>query len=153
MTLTITSLRTDFRRTPVGNMRDQEVPYIIFNCTFRVTDDPLFKDQAVGEASDYCRNLAVDDPKRYEDWIENDWSMKGYDGFRNVWTLQDKTWEYLEKFDTFWLREWIADCSVTRAIIEEIAYFKENGKLPTVYRGTDEGTILRHLRTLDTYWD
>lgn len=153
MTLKITSLRADFRQTPVGNMRNQEVPYIIVNCTFRITDDSTFKNLAIGEASDYCKNLAVDDPKRYEDWIENHWSMNGYDGFQRVWILQDRTWEYLEKFDTFWLREWVADCSVTRAILADLEFYKREGRLPDVYRHTDEGTILRHLRTLDRYWD
>ena len=59
----------------------------------------------------------------------------------------------IEKFDTFWFREWIADSSVTRAILDEIDYYQLFGKLKSVYRHSDVGIILQHLRTLHSYWD
>jgi formylglycine-generating enzyme required for sulfatase activity len=49
--------------------------------------------------------------------------------------------------------EWVADCSVTRAIISDLEHYKNHGMLPTVYRTIDEGIILQHLRTLHSYWD
>ena len=145
MSIQITSLRVDYR--------GEEVPYAIFNCTFRITDDENLWGEAKSASEEYTKNLSVDDPERYEEWVMKSWSMRGYDGFQRVWTLQDPVWQHIEKFDTFWLREWISDCPGTRAIISELEYFREHGKLPTVYRGTDEGTILRHLRTLHSYWD
>jgi hypothetical protein len=85
-----------------------------------------------------------------------DWDLNShtpYPGYGRAWTHQDPVWQYLEKFDTFWLREWVADCPVTRAIIADLEFYREHGKLPTVYRTIDEGIILQHLRTLQTYWD
>lgn len=70
-----------------------------------------------------------------------------------TWTYHDPSLVYLEKFDTFWLRECVSDCPVTRSIIEELSHYKETGKLLHKYRFTDGSVILRHLKTLDAYWD
>jgi hypothetical protein len=150
MTLTITNLRVDERKGEV-------VPYLIINCCFRV--DPDVNDgylwaQAKGDSEEYRQVLTIDDPEKYEHWIGHEWDFNtGYPGYGKAWTHEDPSWQYIEKFDTFWLKEWVADCPVTRAIIADLKYYKENGKLPTVYRSIDEGIILHHLRTLHAYWD
>ena len=151
MTLTITSLRVDERGT--------EVPFLIVNCTFKCDKDPESYDflqvQAKGDSEEYRKVLTIDDPEKYLEFIM-DWDLNSrtpYPGYGRAWTHQDPVWQYIEKFDTFWFREWIADCPVTRAIVSDLAYYKEHGKLPTVYRSIDEGIILQHLRTLQSYWD
>jgi hypothetical protein len=147
MTLTITSLRADHRSGVKS-----EVPYVIFNCTFRIKDDEHLHGAAKAESESYTKVLTIDDPKRYEEWIHTNW-LRDYPGWGRAWTMQDPVWYYIEKFDTFWFREWISDTPVTRAIINELDYYRFFGKLPTVIRGTDEGAVLRHLRALDSYWD
>ena len=149
MTLTITSLRV--------NERGTEVPFLVVNCTFKCDKDPESYDflwtQAKGDSEDYRQVLTIDEPEKYEASLLT-WDFKTrYSGYGRAWTHQDPVWQYIEKFDTFWLREWIADCPVTRAIVSDLAYYKEHGKLPTVYRSIDEGIILQHLRTLQSYWD
>ena len=157
MTLTITNLRVDERATE-GWFGDDRVacPYLILNVVFHVErdEDTFTWERAKGSAEEYQKVLTIDDPERYEDWICNHWDLaKGYDGYGRAWTHQDRPWQYIEKFNVFWFREWLADCTVTRAIIAELQCFKENGCLPSVYRSVEEGIILTHLETLQRYWD
>ena len=151
MTLTITSLRVDERKGEV-------VPYLIVNCCFTVepdANDGYLWAQAKGDSEEYRQVLTIDDPEKYESHIMN-WDFtfrEKYPGYGRAWTHQDPVWQYIEKFNTCWFREWIADCPVTRAVIADLEFYKENNKLPTVYRTIDEGIILQHLRTLQRYWD
>ena len=148
MTLTITNLRIDERGT--------EVPYLIVNCCFTVEPDAhegYLWAQAKGDSEDYCQVLTIDDPEKYEaSLLSWDFKMR-YPGYGQAWTHQNTVWQYIEKFKTFHFREWISDCPVTRAIIADLKYYKEHGKLPTVYRTIDEAIILQHLRTMQSYWD
>jgi len=149
MTLTITNLRVDERKGEV-------VPYLIINCCFRV--DPESHDgylwaQAKGDSEEYRQVLTIDDPEKYEaSLLTWDYTTR-YPGYGRAWTHQDPVWEYIEKFDTFHFKEWVADCPVTRAIINDLEHYKTHGMLPTVYRTIDEGIILQHLRSLQAYWD
>ena len=157
MTLIITSLRVDERETE-GWFGEEKVPcpYLILNVVFKVEkdEDTYTWERAKGSSEEYQTVLTVDDPGRYEDWICNHWDLaKGYDGYGRAWTHQDSPWQYIEKFDCFWFREWIADCGPTRAIIQELEFYQDNGRLPSVYRSVEEGIILTHLETLQRYWD
>jgi hypothetical protein len=150
-------LRVDERATE-GWFGDDRVacPYLILNVVFHVErdEDTFTWERAKGSAEEYQKVLTIDDPERYEDWICNHWDLaKGYDGYGRAWTHQDRPWQYIEKFNVFWFREWLADCTVTRAIIAELQCFKEHGRLPSVYRSVEEGIILTHLETLQRYWD
>ena len=150
MTLTITNLRVDEKGT--------EVPYLIVNCCFKVepeAHDGHLWAQAKGDSEEYRQVLTIDDPEKYESHIMNwDFTLREkYPGYGRAWTHHDPAWQYIEKFDTFWFREWIADCKVTRAIIQELEFYQDNGRTPSVYRTIDEGIILQHLRTLQNYWD
>jgi hypothetical protein len=160
MTLTITNLRVDFR-TSESPEPWPDVPYIIVNCVFKCSrsNDPgedFAWAQAKAFSEEYRKVLTIDDPERYEEWFMSaaGWDiLTKYDGYGRAWTHEDPTWRYIEKFDVFWFREWVADCSVTRAIIAELEHYRTHGKLPSVYRSTDECIILSHLRTLHEYWD
>jgi hypothetical protein len=157
MALIITNLRVDSRETE-GWFDGGKIacPYLILNVVFRVEkdEDTFIWERAKGMAEEYQQVLTIDDPERYEDWICNHWDLtKGYDGYGRSWTHQDRPWQYIEKFDCFHFREWIADSTVTRAIISELQHFKEHGELPSVYRSVEEGIILTHLESLQRYWD
>jgi hypothetical protein len=156
--LKILNLRVDARVTQ--NPEDwPDVHYLIVNCVFKCERSNDYGEdyawwQAKADSEEYRKVLTIDDPKRYETWISEHWDLtKRYEGYGRAWTHEDPTWQYLPKHDVFWFREWIADCTVTRAVIAELEYFKENGKLPSVYRSTDECIILSHMRTLHQYWD
>jgi hypothetical protein len=161
MTLTITSLRTDYRETAGWfNQEPTSCPFIIVNLTFQIEDDEeggnWSSGRAKAEAEDYREVLTIDDPKRYENWLmrPDGWNFSSkYDGYGRAWTHQDCQWRYIEKFDTFWFREWIADCGPTRAIIQELEFYRDNGRLPSVYRTLESEIILSHLRALQSYWD
>jgi hypothetical protein len=160
MALTITSLRTDYRNTE-GWFREEPTscPYIIVNLTFKIgpdEDGSWSWERTKNEAKEYRKVLTIDDPKRFEDWLMSPtgWNFSSkYDGYGKAWTHQDQPWQYIEKFDTFWFREWIADCTVTRSIISELKYYKQHNKLPSVYRTVESEIILLHLRALQSYWD
>ena len=149
MALTITNLRVDA-------IQGEIVPFLVVNCCFTVepdAEDGFLWAQAKGDSEDYRQVLTIDDPVKYEaSLLSRDFKTR-YPGYGRAWTHQDPVWQYIEKFNTCWFREWIADCPVTRAIIADLGYYKEHGKLPTVYRSIDEGIILHHLRTLQRYWD
>ena len=149
MTLTITHLRVDERK-------GKTVPYLIVNCCFTVdpdANDGFLWAQAKGDSEDYKQILTIDDPEKYEESLLS-WDFKTrYPGYERAWVHQDPVWNYIEKFNVFWFREWVADCPVTRAIINDLEHYKNHGMLPTVYRSVDSGIILQHLRTLQRYWD
>jgi hypothetical protein len=161
MTLTITNLRVDFRKSESPKPWP-DVPYLIVNCVFRCarTNDygtDFAWHQAKAYSEEYRQILTLDDPERFDAWLmdPDGWNLSSkYDGYGRAWTHEDPAWKYIEKFDCFWFRSWSADCTVTRAIIAELEYYRKHGKLPSVYRSVDEGIILSHLRTLgETYWD
>ena len=161
MSLTITNLRVDCRETEgwfEGGTRP--CPYTIFNCVFKCDRSEDFHEdfawnQAKAWSEEYTQKLTIDDPARYEKWIMREsWNLnETYDGYGKAWVHGEPPWSYIEKFDCFWFREWIADCGPTRAIIAELEHYKEHGTLPSVYRTVESSIILSHLRTLHEYWD
>lgn len=162
MTLTITSLRVDERATE-GWFGEEKVPcpYLILNVVFKCDrSEEIHEDytwqQAKAWSQEYIQRLTIDDPDRYEKWIMREsWDLKErYDGYGKCWLHEDPPWQYIPKFDVFWFRSWSADSLVTRAIVSELEYYAQHQNLPSVYRSTDEGIVLNHLRTLgETYWD
>ena len=160
MTITITHLSWRERVTPpVGPW--PAVPYLIANICWKVTpdgdDDDIYTHKSFLSATEnYSEVPTIDNPARFEAFVES----KGvFDVFRNYPGIEkrsifnDKKWHYLEKFDTFWMREWIADCAVTRSILKELEVFQKTGKLESVYRGVDSHILYLHLSTLNQYWD
>lgn len=120
-------------------------PFLTVNCVFRFPDCPdkeSLKSKALSLALPTYRTLANESKERL---LQGEWKW--------VWTFGEPEWKYLEKFDTFWFRQWVSDCSVTRAVLSELRYFQHYGKLPSVYRQLDAGVILRHIETLGRYWD
>lgn len=158
MGLHITSLRVDYRNTPSGKFCSEQIPYAIFNCTFRIDrdceDGEMLWQLAKGESEEYLQVLTIESPETYEKFLsEWDFSFEqGYD-YGRAWVHNEGAWCYLEKFDTFWQREWIADSPVTRSIISELQYFRKHGKLPSNYRHLHESVVMRHMRVLHEYWD
>jgi hypothetical protein len=155
MALEITSLRTRYRVTPQGNLWYADVPYIFVNACFKVTDDEHLFLRTKAEADEYHEVLTIDDPERYEKHLleDNFLTSPAYDGFGRAWSRKDPPFYYIEKFQTFWFRQWIADSTVTRAIIGELEHYKKHGKLPSVYRHAEEYIILSHFHCLDRLWD
>ena len=155
MTLAITSLRVDERVTPEGNMWIQDVPYLIVNACFKIEDDEHLFERTRAECEDYRSVLTVDDPKKYEEWLlRQDFSFgEKYEGYGRAWTHNDVCFQHIEKYNTFWFREWIADSTVTRSILTELEYYKEHGKLPSVYRHAEEYIVMSHFQCLERYWD
>lgn len=154
MALTITSLRTDYRVTPAGNLFDQDVPYVIVNCCFRVTDDDHLWQRTKAECEEYREVLTIESPEHYEEALKN-WDLTFKNGYKygRAWTLNECPYVYIKKFDTFWFREWIADSPVTRTIIAELEHFKEHGRFGSVYRHVEDYIVISHLHALDRYWD
>ena len=154
MTLTITSLRTDYRVTPQGNMWSQDVPFIAVNACFKIEDDEHLLERTKAECEDFRKVLSVESPEHFEKWRE-DWDLdfeKGYK-YGRVWIHQECPYHYLEKFDTFHFRDYVADSTVTRAIIAELEHYKEHGKLPSIYRHDESYVVISLLHMLDRLWD
>jgi len=155
MTLTITSLRVDERVTPEGNLWYNDVPFLVINATFKIEHDEHLLERTKADAEDYREVTTIDDVARYLKHIEEDDFLTSprYDGFGRAIAFNDPVFVYLEKFSTFHFREYVADSSVTRAIIAELQYYKQHGKLPSVYRHAEEYIIISHFTCLDRYWD
>ena len=152
--LEITSLRTDYRVTPQGNMCEQDVPFLVINACFKITHDELLWERTKAECEEYRQVLTVESPEHYEKALEN-WDLtfkNGYD-YGRAWTHQESPFVYIEKFDTFWFRQWVADSLPTRAIIQELEFYQDNGRLPSVYRHAEEYIVISHFHALERYWD
>jgi hypothetical protein len=153
--LQITSLKVIEKVTPEGNIWEQDVPFLGVNATFRITDDEHFFERTKAEVEDYRSVLTIDDPKRYEAFLLNwdfNWSSK-YDGYGRAWIHNESCFTYLEKFQTFVFREFVADSTVTRAILAELEFFKKYGKLPSIYRHCEEYVVMSLFESLDRLWD
>lgn len=151
---------------------------MIVNATFRI--DRSFKDGGEGNdypwgehlwgmayaaSQDYREIVVTDNPAKEEEWYMNrilDFDKYiselypgrvTYPGRVKMYQSQEPAWRYLEKFDTFWFREWVSFCSVTEALVSELKHFQVTGQLPSVYRGVTQSVVLRHLETLHNYWD
>jgi hypothetical protein len=159
MTLKITSLRID-KRNSNNESYGGALSYLILNATWKITQDGddessyLF-DMAKAEANEYGKVLTIESPEDYESWLET-WDLNfltGYPGYKNCWTHRDCPWYYIEKFQTFHFREWIADSVVTQALLNEIVYYKVTGEMLSKYRTLPGQIILEHFQTLGRYWD
>jgi len=158
--LTITSFRVDYPFLKEGEDYEDDFPFCIVNATFKIDKQGDYGthlwNRAVADSKDYVRNVVVEDPEKTELWYlqkamgvtvsEKPESKMG-------WVLSDPKWRYLEKFDTFWFREWIAYSSVTEAVIQELRNYYLTGKLSYSYRTIPESIILKHFETLESYWD
>lgn len=144
---------------PINPDPEDKVKFLMVNVTFKLdSEDPYgLWSYAKDRTKQFVKRIAVDDPEKLDEWYNtvpvNQWFSRHYPGYSQVWASNDAPWQYLEKYDTFWLREWVSDCPVTRAIIQEISHYKNFGKFPCQYRSTDEHILLKHLETLEGYWD
>ena len=131
---------------------DGDVPFIIVNCVFKYPEGDEYTDQmkqlALSESEDYRRVLCFTDAG-LKAWKKN----PRPELCQQRWMLQEPVCRYLKKFDSFWFREWIADCEVTRACIRELEHYRQHGRFADVYRMTNQSVVLHHLRTFDRYWD
>jgi len=159
MTLKITSLRID-KRDSNNESYGGPLSYLIVNATWKITQDDaegdsyLF-DMAKAEAEEYGKVLTIESPEDYEYWMLN-WDLdlkNGYPRYKHCWTHRDCPWYYIEKFQTFHFREWIADSVVTQALLNEIVYYKATGEMLSKYRTIPGQIILEHFQTLGRYWD
>ena len=159
MTITITHLSWRERVTPpVGPW--PAVPYLITNICWKVTpdgDDDIHTLKSFFNATEnYSEVPTIDDPAKFEAFVESNGVFDlfaNYPGVERRYIFNDRKWVYLEKFSTFWSREWVADCLVTRAVLRELEIYQKLGKFPSVYRGVDEHIIYQHIDTLQRYWD
>lgn len=124
--------------------KNSEFPWLLVNCVFKLDDneDHPYRQRALGESQHFTINMAADTPEQLD---------RGK--FKKMWVLSDPEWSYVEKFDVFWFRQRVSDCSVTRSCLQELRYFEEHGYFPSFYRHVSEGVFLRHLRCLGSYWD
>ncbi|NCW27177.1 MAG: hypothetical protein EBV83_02580 [Verrucomicrobia bacterium] len=143
--LRITSLRVDFRNTEGWFGKDGPCPYLIVNCCFRIDKDEedFLWQHAKADSEDFRNVVSLDDPERFEAWLvdPNGWDFSSrYDGYKKAWIHNDPQWTYVEKFDTFWFRQWV----------ERLASAFPNLRVTTVnspvyFSWDDNGDVLREL--------
>ena len=137
------------------------VPYAVVNATWKFLPsedehETCLKEMAIAETKEWHKVLTIDDPERYNKWIEEicDFSLENrYDGYGKSWAGQECPWVYLEKFDTFHFREWVSWTTTTKAVLNELFYYKSTGEFLDLYRCVTDSTVLKHFRTLYSYWD
>lgn len=142
----ITSLRVIERVTKSkGNYPD--IPFLIVNITWKIPECDFYFFRFLRDSHDVIEGLAIDDPSSYSDPWRNP------PKYTKVWTPHDQKWEYLEKFQTFWMKAWVSDCPVVRVVLDELRHFQQTGELSSVYRFPKESTLHTHLTTLDSFID
>lgn len=159
--------------TEKGFWRYPSVPYLIVNCVFKC-EPGYYMEKALGRSKDYRQVIVTGTPEeeerafqaQFEESMLTEESDEGYDFLadwvnranrepqkQRVWTYDDPLWHYKEKFDVFHFREWVADCTVVRAALQELRLYQTEGSVKSVYRTTDEEIVLKHLETIQSYWD
>jgi len=148
--LTITSLRWNPYVSKFSG-----IPYLVVNCTFKARPGTLTWDFAKRDSEEFSYQKTVDHPKEFEKWLSSSAGLSqfAYPGLGKAWTMKDSLWEYIEKFDTFWLRTFVADCAVVRAALEDLEHYQKHGRFQSIYRHEDSSVMMRHLRTIVEYWD
>jgi hypothetical protein len=152
--LTITSLSARRRVSLAGKYAPVDIPYIICNITFKVDKgaDSFTWDRYIRESGYYCKMMVVEDEKEYDRYLNGEIGNTG-GNMRIKSVVKDPLFNYLEKFETFHFRGYIADCTVTNAVLDELQYYNELGRFPSTYRHNDGSIFLRHIKTLDEFWD
>jgi hypothetical protein len=150
----ITSFSARKKVTEAGKYSRIDIPYINCNITFKVDKeaDPFTWDRYIRESSYYCKMMVVDDEKEYDRYLNGE--IENTDGNMSIKSVvKDPLFDYLEKFETFHFRGYVADCTVTNAVLDELRYYNELGRFPSTYRHNDGSIFLRHIKTLDEFWD
>lgn len=150
-----------------------KVPYMLVNCVFR-PQPGYYHDKAMAFAQEYKQVVITGSPEeedaRFKDRFENHFVDFGTDDdstfskdfskwanslppVEQTWTHSEPIWYYQPKFDIFQMKEWCSDCAVTRACLSELSHYQESGKMLSIYRSTDEEIVLKHLQTINSYWD
>lgn len=143
----ITSLRVTEGVTKSGS-NYPDIPFLIVNITWKIPGCDFYFDRFLRDSHDIIEVLAIDDPPSYgEPWGGNP------PKYTKVWTPHDQKWEYLEKFQTFWMKAWVSDCPVVRVVLDELRHFQQTGEFSSVYRFHKESTLHSHLSTLDYFID
>ena len=156
-----------------GTWRHSKVPYLIVNCVFRCSPG-YYHAKALARAQNYRKVTVTGTPEEEEQAFQAQLeesmiareSDAGYDFLadwvnranrqpqsKQVWTYDDPLWHHIQKFDVFWFREWVADCTVVRAALQELSLYQNEGSVKSVYRTTDEEIVLKHLETIQSYWE
>lgn len=149
------------------------VPFLVVNAVFRC-EPGYYRDKAMARSKDYRQVIVTGSPEEeeaafaarfeehmgamdenpelssLEEWVQ--WANKQPEPKR-VWTYDDPLWYHIEKFDVFHFREWVSDCPVTRAALQELRLYQIDGNTGSVYRTTEEEIVLKHLETISSYWD
>jgi len=136
------------------------VPFVVVNCVF-TCEDGYFHSKAMGNTVDYHQVLVSGSPEEEAKIMDRLFEQEGsfIDRINSmpprnkVWTYNDPYLTHIPKFDVFWLREWVADCPVTKAILEDLFEYQTTGKFSVPYRSADEEIVLKMLRTLSLFWD
>ena len=140
--------------------RSVGVPFLRVNCVFQCEDE-YFQSKAMGSTLNYHQVVVTGSPE--EEWKEMDRLFeeeKSFIDHLNSMPTRDKVWTYndahlihIPKFDVFWLREWVADCPVVKAALEDLFEYQTTGKFSVPYRSADEEIVLKLLKTLSDFWD
>jgi hypothetical protein len=143
-------------------------PYLIVNCVFQC-EPGYYHAKAMARSQEYREVVVTGSPEEekaewdarlaeeerdeegawLEKWVEKANNLE----FKKVWTYDDPIFTYIEKFDVFWFREWVATCPITRSALQELRDYQTSGKISSIYRTTDEEIVLKHLETIRSYWD
>jgi hypothetical protein len=146
MNTQITSLRV-IEKVTKSTGKFPDIPYLIANITWQVPTDSFYFSRFLRDSKEVVEELAIDNPSSYGDTRGNP------PKYTKVWTPHDPKWEYLEKFQTFWMKTWVSDCPVVRSVLDELKHFEQAGEFSSVYRFHKESTLHTHLSTLDSFTD
>lgn len=134
--------------------KNSQVPYIVANIVWKVDKevDPSLWGEYKAGSEDYGRVLSIESIESFEKHVDENW-LGSYGGYKWVIQPRDAEWRYIPKFDVFWMREWVSDCSVVRSALYELEHIAMLGKPADIYRSTTDYVIMCHLRTIFRYWD
>ena len=146
--MTIKILDLSYRsRVSKGSFK---VPYLIVNCVLKIDrhDDCMksyYYDSAMAATEEYKKVIVTGSPeeeeKKFKEKYDFAIDMDESEGLEElikaiesepppeqVWTYAESYLTHIKKFDCFWFREWIADCNVTRYILQELREFQKIGR-------------------------
>jgi hypothetical protein len=137
-----------------------EPPSTYIEVTFRIDgqspEAKALRAEAKKHSQGYYLSPTIDDIEPYLEWLKSDALLdfkSVHPSVKKAWVFVDRDFQCIDGQDTFKFADYVAQSSVTKAVIDELKYFQMHNHLSSKYRHNDDYVVLSLILTLSRFWD